>query len=312
MPTLGWSDARRIADWVGGNYAARWERDLPAIREAYPGLVLPVQVGLVPIDPDPDSGLWEFLFLGTGEEPLRGADGMLMMTEESGLVLVLLPGGSFWMGAQSSDPKGRNFDEQAKAYESPVHEVTLYPFFISKYEMTWGQWKRVAGEDTSFIGSSLAPVYRVSWNDCMEWLPRIGAHLPSEAQWEYSARARTYTPWWTGEGHESLEGAANVRPFGTGRVAQVGTLAANAFGLHDVHGNLWEWCLDGYDRRFYENPEASGPNPMAPYVRADLRVHRGGSFGDDAGRARSANRAYRGPSGARDGIGVRPARVITE
>jgi len=137
----GWSIPKRLAFARSlqegfaedGEYSRIWSQALPAIRAAYPELALSPQLGLVPIGPDPKSGLWEFAHLQTGEISERDEGGELLLTELTGLVLV--PGGTFLMGAQESDPNGANHDPQAEIDEGPVHAVTLSAFFMSKYEL---------------------------------------------------------------------------------------------------------------------------------------------------------------------------------
>jgi len=344
----GWSVERRrraaqrlkegFAD--GGELAARWELARPALEAAYPGLDLPVQMGLVPIGADPSSGLWEFWHVPSGEEPRRGPDGKLVMAEGSGLVFVLLPGGEFWMGAQR-DP-GWNQDPDAESDEQPLHRVELSAFFLSKYEITQAQWKRLTGDepsvyrpDNTFFETAgrptlLHPVEQVSWLDCATLLPRFGLTLPREAQWEYGARGGTSTVWWTGSDRESLRerGAANLADQAARRAgadwpeiedwpelddgypihAPVGTYAANGFGLHEVHGNVWEWCLDVWDRSFYAL--SAGPDPVRSPEGASERVCRGGSFYNKASDARSARRHQLVLTLVDSNVGLRPARSI--
>jgi serine/threonine protein kinase/formylglycine-generating enzyme required for sulfatase activity len=346
-PDHGWSVAKRLSYarelearfGAGGDFARRWAEALPAIQAAYPGLELAPQIGLLPISPDPHSGLWEFAHLMTGLPAERNGDGQLALTEETGVVLVLLPQSSFWMGAQAHDPAGRNHDAHAQSGEGPVHEVELSAYFLSKFELTQGQWLRIAGHNPSFYGphnwgsewlaaskesSLLHPIERVSWLDCMEWLPRAGLALPSEAQWEYAARGGTDSVWWIGAQKESLAGTANLSDSyaqvhggsqwgaheqwlddGATGHAPIGTYRANAFGLHEVHGNLWEWCLDGYDSGFYARSPRR--DPVSPWAGTASCVARGGGFSNAAVNARSANRGYYAPTSAPISIGARPA-----
>lgn len=307
---LDW--ARRVQKASIGERSNEWRAAIAAIARSpvYRGLELDPQVGLLPIGPDPQSGLWEFAQLRSGVAPKRdGATGGLQIGEDTGAVFVLLPGGSFRMGSQMQDPAAANYDPQARVDEAPVHEVELSPFFLSKYEVTRGQWRRLTGENTApETDEDTRPVEGVSWNRSQETLSRHGLTLPTEAQWEYACRAGTATPFWTGAAAESLQGAANLadrsarRQGATGvsedwlddgfaGLAPVGSYRPNPFGLFDMHGNVGEWCSD-------------------PVMVGEGRAVRGGSFGAAAAGVRSAARSNWDPEHRDSRIGVRPARAV--
>jgi formylglycine-generating enzyme required for sulfatase activity len=329
---------------VSGTVAsARWKETSASIADAaqcprYGGLAIRPQIGLLPIGRDPTSGLWEFAHLQSGEPAVRDpVTKKLIVTKDSGIVLVLLPGGSFTMGAQSTDPNGANYDPAADAKESPPNAVTLAPFFMSKYEMTQGQWLRFTGQNPSVYNPTTEvagkandlthPVEQVNWIECDEVLGELGLKLPTEAQWEYAARSGTSTPWWTGADRDSLEGAANIADQaaaraganwpgiadwpelddGYGAHAPVGTYRASPFGLHDMAGNVWEWCRDWFGA--YDSPtQGDDGERMATDTR--YRIARGGGFYQDAAHARSAYRNNTSPETRINHLGVRPARML--
>ncbi len=341
-PENGWSVRKRLtlaaelqAEFgAGGRHAAAWADALPAIRAAYDDPSLGPQMGLVPIGPDPDTGLWEFAHLATGDVSERGDDGRLAVDEDTGLVFVLLPGGTFAMGAQSDDPALPNYDPRAKRDEGPVRAVTVSPFFLSKYELSQAQWARLTGENPSYFRpdnhdkvAPTNPVEQVRWTECVEVCRRLQLVLPSEARWEYAARGGTSTAWWTGDERDSLveHRAANLADRtarlqgatwstiddwpelndGFGPHAPVDALAPNPFGLHHVHGNVWEWCLDAYAA--YAAGDATDP---VVSTGEDTRVGRGGSFQQQAFLARSSARGQNDPALNFLTIGLRPARDI--
>jgi formylglycine-generating enzyme required for sulfatase activity len=281
--------------------------------------------------------LWEFAHLQTGDPPERGDDGTLIITEKTGLVFVLIPGGTFRMGAHrpsEEHPEGSpNVDPWADESEKPVHEVTVRPFFMSKYEMTQGQWLRFTGVNPSYCQPAALPIFtlrhpveQVSWEQCSRVLKRLGLALPTEAQWEYACRAGTTTVWYTGNERVSLKGHANLEDQTSGRsgvkspeyeawlddghgmISPVGAYAANAFGLHDMHGNVAERCRDVYTPS-YESPETD-KEAERRMQEGLYHVNRGGSY---SGGAVSARAAYRACGGiVAPFIGVRPVRLLEE
>jgi formylglycine-generating enzyme required for sulfatase activity len=312
---------------------------------AYSGLDLRPQTGLVPLRRDPTSGLWEFLHLESGEAPTVGVDGAYVLEERTGVVLVLLPGGVAEIGAQRQDANAPNFDPQAEPNESSVRleefatvRAALSPFFVSKYELTRAQWKRLTGRDPSRLTMHpqaepilLHPVESVDWTEAMEVMNEVGLTLPTEMQWEYAARGGTATPWWTGADRSTLRGAANLADSraaavraaheaewadwpdlddGFGYLAPVGSFRANPFGLHDVYGNVFEWCRDAGAISYDGTPDVR----MGTYERfvsdEGLRARRGGSLGTRASSCRSSARTFSGPKSALMDTGMRPSREL--
>lgn len=340
-PDGGWSVPRRLAFASrleegfsrGGEYERRWREALPDIRARY-GFELPVQMGLVPIGTDPRSGLWEFWHIASGVEPVR-TEGELEPTDAVGIVFVLLPGGIAVVGA-SPKQGAPNHSPLAGNCEWPVRTVRLTPFFLSKYEMTQGQWERLAGSNPSAYSAGPSrslrhPVEDVSWIDCDRLLKRFGLVLPSETQWEHAARAGTSTTWWTGAERESLteERAANLRDRsllssnhggeteedwpelddGYAVHAPVGVFSPNPFGLHDVYGNVSEMCRDTYHDEWYWMPEAWRADPVLD--KGGMRVHRGGSWSTSYRWATSARRDPVDPTSSSWNVGLRPARTVS-
>jgi formylglycine-generating enzyme required for sulfatase activity len=311
----------------------------PKTNPRYHGLTLEPIVGFVPLGPDPDSGLEEFAHLQTGRVPERGPDGRLVYDEACGLVFVLIPGGNYRMGARRPDPDHPagtpNVDPDCDPKEGPVHEVTIQPFFLSKYEMTQGQWLRFTRQNPSEYGpeqnfngrhSLLQPVEKVSWKICVKELGRMTLRLPTEAEWEFAARAGTASPWWTGYAKESLQGAANVSDLfartnggnpngfyddfiqdGYTVHAPVGRYRANAFGLHDVHGNVMELCQDSF---FPDHQGAPTDGSAREYPGSPNRIFRGGSWYFQTSLARVSYRDHIGWDTGVASVGVRPARSL--
>lgn len=331
---------------------AIWDKAIASIRDVsecplYKGLSLRPQMGLIPLRRDARSGLWEFIHVASGAAPSEGRGGNWELRASTGIVLILIPGGPSVMGAQGEDPSRANYDPRAQPDESAQFQGrriavpgTLLPFFISKYEVTQAQWRRLAGHDSSACASpsypegtnvALHPAENVSWSEAHEVLLETGLKLPSEARWECAARGGTTTPWWTGEDRDSLRGNANLADASSARwvevesseradwpdhddgfpaTAPVGSFPPNAFGLHDVCGNVSEWCSDtgflSYDSwanwHFGDLERRIAPQ--------GLRIRRGGSCATRAGSCRSAARAFSSPDDVRPDTGLRPARDV--
>jgi formylglycine-generating enzyme required for sulfatase activity len=221
------------------------------------------------------------------------------------LEMVSIPAGEFLMGS----PDG---EEGRSAAEGPQHQVALPAFFVSRYPITQAQWRRVSrlpevrrevDSSPSFFTGNDLPVEQVTWEDAVEFCERLSEatgrryRLPSEAEWEYACRAFTSTPFHLGPTISTQAANYNGKnPYGKAAAGEspkstssVGSYkAANAFGLHDMHGNVWEWCQDTW----HENYEGAPADGGAWLTGGDegKRVLRGGAWGFSAASCRSANR----------------------
>ncbi|HXV13583.1 MAG TPA: bifunctional serine/threonine-protein kinase/formylglycine-generating enzyme family protein [Candidatus Krumholzibacteria bacterium] len=314
-------------------------RSIASIDESprYGGLVIAPQVGLVPLGRDRASGLWEFVHIRTGKAPVRGRDGRWVMAEETGIVLVLLPGACYWMGMSKErlpDPAMPSGNPLARFDEVPVHRVCLDPFFISKYEVTQAQYQRMTGANPSrvrpgidygmYVTSLRHPVENLDWAMADAFSRDVGLELPTEAQWEYAGRAGStarfpcgWDPACLARTENILDASARVpaRPGGWSYASwhdgfvdssPVGFFAPNAFGLHDVMGNVTEWTRDWYGS--YQLPVAPGDGERLGGAQAE-RVVRGGGFYFWPDRVNLALRLNLQPH-INDRIGVRPARAV--
>ena len=346
---LAWAATVEERTTQGDHARALWREALSSIADpaecpAYRGLRLTPQAGLLPVGKDPASGLWEFAAVGTGEVPERSKDDRLLAIDErSAIVFVLLPPGPATIGSQTSDPQGayydQNVDEVRAKAESPLQTVELEAFFLAKYELTQGQWLRLTGERPSRYapgGTSPGPpidlchpVEQISWEAGVEVLGWIGLTLPTEAQWEYAARAGTTWPWWTGPERESMRGKINLADQSAGKVGEdwsaiedwldlddgwpyhgrVGSFPANAFGLHEVLGNVFELCRD----EFHLSPlrvKSFGPDGERLGGGVDERVVRGGAFNCPAWRCSVSNRFGVDAKRLDNNVGLRAARRV--
>ena len=237
-----------------------------------------------------------------GKSPRTGA---VRVTLPAGgtvdLDMIKLPGGSFQMGS-----------EKGAETERPVHSVKIKPFAIGKYEVTQAQWALVMGgaNPSANKASQDLPVENVSWTDVQSFLRRLGNgyRLPTEAEWEYAARAGTVTDFYFGEDASKSGDFSWFNGNSGDKTHPVGTKPANNFGLFDMYGNVFEWCEDDWHLT-YDGAPADGTAWVAS-PRESLRVLRGGSYSADEVSARSADRA-RNESGYRAAdIGFRLAKSL--
>ncbi|MBK9387696.1 MAG: protein kinase [Planctomycetes bacterium] len=273
---------------------------------------------LLPLSKNP-QGLWEFWHVPSGDRPKliepkpeRDDANRWQITPEMGMVYVLVPGGKFWQGAQKEDPAKPNYVPDSHPLQlievlSP-QQVTLEAIQISKYEITKAQWMRLMGTSESESPPIVAPKADISWLECRRLCWRLGSvSLPLESEWEYACRAGTTTTWWTGSDLTALRNAARfdeeIAP------ESIGTRRANPWGLHDVHGSLWEWCANSYS---VSRSEAQQVDREAEdlsdeqLLRDSDRMIRGGGWRYPAYHFSSATRgAWRVGDGRID-LGFRP------
>lgn len=212
------------------------------------------------------------------------------------LDLVFIRPGKFLMGSK----KGEDF-------EKPVHEVTISrPFHLGKYEVTQAQWEAVMGSNPSRSKGAALPVENVSWEDCQKFIEKLNSkgggtfRLPTEAEWEYACRAGT-----TGDLAGNLDEMAWYVENSGNKTHPVGTKKPNAWGLYDMHGNVWEWCQD----RYGEYGPGKQIDPRGP-ATGFSRVFRVGCFGDKADLIRSAARSGNSPSYRLHTLGFRLVREV--
>ena len=221
---------------------------------------------------------------------------------ESGVAMIALPGGTFTMG----DPDG-------EIDETP-HAVTVGAFAIDKHEVTQEEYERVVGDNPSKVIAETNPVEQVRWSDAvrycnersrLEGLEPVydlktwkgnfeanGYRLPTEAEWEYAARAGTGTSWSFGSAPAKLTAFAWFKKTARGKPRPVAQRKPNPWGLHDMHGNVWEWCNDFYDVDAYGEDAVTDPRGPAS---GETKVLRGGCWNSEPDACRSAYRYNENP-----------------
>ncbi len=219
--------------------------------------------------------------------------------------MVVIPAGSFQMGSNDGD-------------EKPPHRVSIKSFALGKYEVTQGQWKAVMGSNPSRFTScgDNCPVEQVSWNDIQQYIQKLNQQtgqnyrLPSEAEWEYAARAGTSSKYWWGDniGNNNANCDGCGSQWDNKTTAPVGSFKPNAFGLYDMHGNVWEWAQDWYHDNYSGAPSDGSAWESGGEQR--YRVLRGGSWISVPAVLRSAFRSRSSPVNRNIGYGFRLARTL--
>ncbi len=254
------------------------------------------------------------------------------ITNAIGMKLALIPAGTFLMGS----PK----NEQERLPDEEQHEVSITkPFYLGVYEVTQAEYEKVMGNNPSYFSANgygkgsvkdmdtgRFPVEMVSWDDAVAFCKKLSElpeekkagrvyRLPTEAEWEYACRAGTKTVFHHGDSLSSKQanfdgnyphGGAGKGPY-LERTAKVGSYAPNAFGLYEMHGNVWEWCQDGHAENYYKSSPREDP-PGGP-AHASSRVVRGGGWDDHGRLCRSSSRSRGNPDNRRRYLGFRVAAV---
>jgi formylglycine-generating enzyme required for sulfatase activity len=230
------------------------------------------------------------------DEPVVMADPK-QITNSIGIKLMRIPKGKFLMGSPKT--------EEGWSKDETQHEVTISQnFYMGATEVTQAQWQKVMGSKPSFFKGDELPVEQISWDEAVDFCKRLSEmpeekkagrkyRLPTEAEWEYACRAGTTTPFHFGSQLNGRQANCDgTLPYGTDtkgpdleKTSPIGTYPANAWGLYDMHGNVWEWCSDWSG----EYPTGSVTDPIGP-ATGSLRVFRGGCWIKDAVLCRSAYR----------------------
>jgi formylglycine-generating enzyme required for sulfatase activity len=311
---------KRLYDDVGiAEEFARWAVDMWAC-----------VLGIIPIAPEsPESGLMQIAPSNSPTYPLifvplckasrvPYSENRVQLAEIEenflgGILLemIYIPGGTMLMGA----PAGQGNDS-----EEPQHFVTIKPFYLGKYPITQAQYQAVMNCNPSHFTHDHHPVETVGWNDAIEFCEKLSQRsgksyrLPSESEWEYACRAGTVTPFFCGEklttafaNYDSSydDGHQKSNTPTLESTTPVGTYPINSFGLYDMHGNVWEWCLDVWHVNYIGAPITE--TAWLSGGKQQYRVLRGGSWGSTPNRVRSSSRIGANPDEHYNAWGFRVA-----
>ena len=258
-----------------------------------------------------------FIF-GCMKKPNMVSVGPVLPEIDFELDMVLVQSGSFTMG---------NSNGIYELNELPLHNVTVSNFFISKFEITQEQYGQVKSYDSSFFKYDTYPVEQVTWYEAVSFCNKLslienlepcynlktwdcnfnknGYRLPTEAEWEFAARGGTQSEDYKYSGGDNLNDIAWYILNSGEQPHVIGTKQPNELGLHDMTGNVWEWCWDRYDSEYYStSPENDPKGPVGPLVR----VFRGGSWQNDVNKLRLSQRSFYKPDSKLLSLGFRVAR----
>ena len=300
-----------------------------------PPIPVPKPIAQPEPTPKPPTFAFEVVTVDvTGKEIVRKAGSAIYFREDWGdgvtLDMVKIPSGSFKMGAPEEGFPGRK-EAGTSDDEFPQHKVNVKEFWMGKFAVTQAQWKKIASLDqvnieldpdpSDFKGANL-PVESVSWHQAKEFCDRLSRlsqktgktyDLPTEAQWEYACRAGTTTPFHFGEtittNLANFDGGYSYGRASKGKYRRitiaVDSFTPNAFGLYNMHGNVWEWCLDPWHSNYDGAPAHGGVWNASNDSGSGLRLLRGGSWSDLPLNCRSANRHRYVPAGQSLNLGFR-------
>lgn len=241
---------------------------------------------------------------------------LLELGNDVNIVVIFIPAGEFDMGSPMDEPE--------RCSDEGQHHVKLTKaFYIGKFEVTQLQYRTLMNDNPSKFGGDKLPVENVSWYEAQRFLKKLSDktgmkfRLPSEAEWEYACRAGTKTAFNTGTTIDSdIANYDATKPYANGiigvylkRTAEVGSYAPNAFGLYDMHGNVWEWCNDIYDEDYYKKSPLLDPKGPA---EGKPKVIRGGAWDTYAYKCRSAYRNHRWPKADESIVGFRVVMDLPE
>ena len=289
MVVLLWWGLFKWSPWVRG--------DLAGAQEAMPSETVEAEPGAEAVGEERLTGEEaEAASRGEGaeEEPVadqRREEGSPSWDEDAAFnPRILIEGGEFLMGS----PKGVGLD-----HERPQHPVQLSSFYMQEHEVTNEEYRRFVGSHEFSIGHERHPVVEVTWDEAKEYAEWLGGDLPTEAQWEYAARAGSTTRWSFGDDESGLGEYAWYRQ-NAGRAHPVAQMKPNRWGLYDMHGGVWEWCRDWPD----DYPEDLQVDPLNTDA-SGRRVIRGGSWVSAADLTRSALRIGDEPGHRQADLGFR-------